>query len=222
MSRLRCMFGVCALILGLLPVRSAHCGLVNGRFQDYGVLGVPTGLGSLPLLGWKETGAVNENLVYSSFGAYTSFDNAVLMTSLGEGIYQTTTGTVSGHSYYLDCAFGQVAKSDKPTVRLSAFNGNSLLAADLLSTDTVTLDADVYGDGLLSSTYVMWFTAASSTTTVALTLEGFSVQGGPGAIVELVLLEAAAVPEPSTAVLAVVGLAGVLAWSRRSRAKVRN
>lgn len=105
---------------------------------------------------------------------------------------------------------------------MSFFNGDSRLLADRIMTYTYQLDADVYGDGNVSSTYIGALTAAGPVTTLHFTLESLSIQCDPGAIIDLILIDAAAVPEPSTAVLASLGLAGAFAWSRRVRVKSRN
>jgi len=54
-------------------------------------------LNTLPSHGWAETGTGGDNQVYSSFGAFTAWSgNSVLLTTVGEGIYQKLTGTVAG------------------------------------------------------------------------------------------------------------------------------
>ncbi|HBH54922.1 MAG TPA: hypothetical protein DDY91_23820 [Planctomycetaceae bacterium] len=200
---------------------SLQAGLVtNPEFGDYGVLEVPTALNSLPPLGWSELGAGGANLVYNSFGAYSSAaaDNCVLLTTVGDGIRQKILGTVSGQTYIVEGYYGQTQEWYKPTVRTSVFNGNSVAPSDLITSYDYTLDADMYGDGVLSSNYVGFFVAQSSTTTLLFTLVARTDGNDPGAILDFVsVVPYPTVPEPTSLGLLTIGLAlGVVKRSRKS------
>jgi hypothetical protein len=191
--------------------------VVNPDFSDYGVLGSPTAVNSLPAQGWSELGAGGANLVYHSFGSYSWGDDCVLLTTVGDGIRQKVLGTVAGQTYVIDAAYGQAQEWYQPTVRTSVFNGNSVAPADLITSYDYTLDADLYGDSVVSSSYVGSFVAQSSTTTLLITLVAKTDDNDPGAILESIDVTATSVPEPGTLGLLAVGIVTCFAWRGRRR-----
>lgn len=211
--------GLATWALGIVVgAQGLQAGLVvNPDFSDYGVLGIPTALNSLPPHGWSELGAGGANLVYHSFGSYSWGDNCVLLTTVGDGIRQKVLGTVAGQTYIIDGWYGQAQEWYKPTVRTSVFNGNSVAPADLITSYDYMLDADQYGDAVVSSTYVGLFVAQGTTTTILITLVAKTDANDPGAILEHVDFEPYLVPEPGTLALLAVGVVTCLAWRGRRR-----
>ena len=205
---------LCALLVGLSSQTLTAAVIANGDFSDYGPVSPPAYLNTLPVHGWSETGTGGHSLVGQSFGAWSGLGNSVLLTTVGEGIRQKISGFTAGNTYVFDTAYHQSATNLHPTVSVWVFHGDSIDPGQLLASWDYTLDAHVYGDGLLSSRYVGFFTPTSDTVTLLYTLKAKDGPNDLGPMVAVTEVDLW-IPEPSSTALLLGGAVTLLAIRRR-------
>lgn len=211
-SRLAPLLGALALAGMALPATAAVNLVANGSF-------------AAGLTHWTQTGVAGHSSAVGSAGAFSTPapDQAVLLSSVGEGIVQTFGGLVAGQTYLLDSSFGQTALADPdpgaagitgPTVSIGVF-GDPGFSTTLLSFD-LELDPYRFGSpGSLGTSFVLSFVASGPQATLRYLLAAPQTLDLPTAQLKVLPLidqvsVTAAIPEPGRTAQLALGLAGLL------------